>query len=401
MALENGQNRSNSFIGKVVALLFALLVIVQPFKSFLPISYSMAIILLCSPYFLWGTIKYKGKLRYILFVALYVVFRIINHGTTFEEFATLAILLLFAITLLGNSFDFDCFLTWTVRIGSVASVCVIVQVIVHTLTGVHIPFLTTGMIRDSLLGTGYRTLITTGMSSGSYRPSAFFLEPSAFAAYCFPAIFYLIFKLKSTRGLKLALFISVGVVCTTSTMGLLLVVLIWGLLLYQASFKENKIKTKWFFIFCGAIVAGIVAFFVSSRLQFMVLRLFQGMGDSQHSAIQGRLGGGQYYISQLSREEFLFGTGLSTENLTMFLSGIYHLIYTDGILCAIIFEMMFISRIVQTKGFDRILQMLVILLSFFSDIVLIHSLMYFMVYAFTARDEVHICSPRFKLAFRR
>lgn len=386
---------------RLFSFLYAIIVIVQPLTTFLPVTWSMTIILLSVPYLLIRGIKQRKSFKSVFFVSLYAAFRIINYGTTIEELLTMFILVLFAISLSNNEFYFENFFKWTTRIAIIASACIGFQVLVHTTIGVHIPFLTTGMIRGAVMASGYENLITTGMSLGVYRPSAFFLEPSTFASYSFPVIFYLLFKCKDTIGVKYALWISLGMVVSTSSMGTLLAVFMWGIYLFNASFKENKIKTKWFLVFCTVIVIGVIAFLSSPKIQYSILRIYQGMGDNQYSAVRGRLGGGQYYISQLSKSEYLFGTGKSTENLTMYLSGIYHLIYTDGIICAVIFELMFVSRFFMKKGFDRIFMLVVVAVSVFSDVSLIHSLMYLLIYVFTEIDEVRLKRSRVRLRLRR
>lgn len=340
------QNKYNA-LDKIFAFLYAIIVIVQPLRSFLPVTLSMAIIIVSVPYLLFLLLTRKNKFKNIAFVTLYAVYRIINHGTSVEELITMLFLILLATILNNNRFDFDSFFKWTVRICCLASACVILQVVMYYIANVHISFLHVGILREDL--SNYERLISTGMTSNAYRPSAFFLEPSAFTQYAYPVLFYLIFKDGSRESIKYAFFISLGIIASTSGMGIMLTILLWGVYLFYNCFRDGKLNRKWFGLLCLAIVACMIAYFASLQLQYSVQRIFQGDGVG-NSAIQGRLEGGQYYVSQLNRSEFIFGTGDTGAELTLYMSGVYHLVYTDGILCAALFFLIFIMQALTKKG---------------------------------------------------
>lgn len=394
----NSQNGYNN-IDRIYAFLYAIILIVQPIRSFLPVTLSMAIIIVSLPYMVFLLLKGKFKTNNIFFVALYAFYRIINHGTSVEEFIAMAFLVLFVLVLSNDLFDFEYFFKWTLRISRLAAACVIIQVIVHLITNIHIPLSYAGLLRDDLIN--YERLITTGMTDTGYRPSAFFLEPSAFTQYAYPVLFYLLFKDESSKGKKTALFISLGIIVCTSGMGIGLTVMMWGLYLFYNSFHNAKINKKWFGLFCMAIMACLVAYMISPQLQYSIQRIFTGIGSS-NSAIQGRLGGGQYYISLFNQEQLLFGIGDVGENLTMYMSGIYRLIYVDGIISVILFFLMFITQAITKKGFDRMLPVIVILLTIFSDVTLIHNLTYIMIYVFGMGNNVNaneLIRTRIKIKF--
>jgi len=67
-------------------------------------------------------------------------------------------------------------------------------------------------------------------SSAFYRPSAFFLEPSHFAVYCIPVIVTTLFSRTGDekRERQIALFISTGVLLSTSGMGIGVVIICWA-----------------------------------------------------------------------------------------------------------------------------------------------------------------------------
>ena len=106
------QNKYNA-LDKIFAFLYAIIVIVQPLRSFLPVTLSMAIIIVSVPYLLFLLLTRKNKFKNIAFVTLYAVYRIINHGTSVEELITMLFLILLATILNNNRFDFDSFFKWT------------------------------------------------------------------------------------------------------------------------------------------------------------------------------------------------------------------------------------------------------------------------------------------------
>ena len=384
-------------LDRIFAFLFAVMVIVQPLRSFLPVTLSMAIIIASIPYILFFLSSRWLSMKSVYFVAPYAIFRIINHGTSVEEFITMLFLILLVIFLSNNWFDFDDFFKWTVRISCFASACLILQNLAHLIANIHIPFLNIGMVRDGM--SSYETLISTGTASGVYRPSAFFIEPSAYTQYAYPVLVYLLFKSGSKRSLKFALLISIGIIASTSGMGIMLSVGLWGLYLFYNSFGTGKIKRKWFGVFIVAVLMVLVAYIMSPQLQYSVQRIFTGIGG-QNSAIQGRLGGGQYYISLFNRSEFLFGTGDAGTELTMYMSGLYHLIYIDGVICAALFILMFAVQAIRRRGGDRLLPCIVILMTVFSDTTLIQTLVYVMIYVFATVNHVEVKQLKRKIKIR-
>jgi hypothetical protein len=143
----------------------------------------------------------------------------------------------------------------------------------------------------------------------------------------------------------------------------------------------------------------LVAYIMSPQLQYSVQRIFTGIGG-QNSAIQGRLGGGQYYISLFNRSEFLFGTGDAGTELTMYMSGLYHLIYIDGVICAALFILMFAVQAIRRRGGDRLLPCIVILMTVFSDTTLIQTLVYVMIYVFATVNHVEVKQLKRKIKIR-
>ena len=385
---HNSMTRPCKYNGldKLFAFLLAVIVIVQPLRSFLPVTLSMAIIIASIPYMFFSCLgRRRLSLKGTAFVAIYAIYRIVNHGTSIEECITMLFLILLAVFLSNNWFDFDDFFKWTVRISCFASVCLILQNLFHMMVNVHIPFLTMGILRDGM--SRYETLVSTGITSGAYRPSAFFLEPSAFTQYAYPILVYLLFKKSSKRNIWCAALISVGIIASTSGMGIMLSAGLWGLFLLYNSLGTGKIKAKWLAVSIVAVLAVLSAYIVSPQLQYSVQRIFIRI-DGQNSAIQGRLGGGQYYISLLDQSEILWGTGNPGNELRLYVSGVYRLIYTDGIICLVLFLLMFAVQAIRRKGFDRLLPCIVIVMTVFSDPTLIQALVYFMIYIFTAVDHV-------------
>ena len=396
--ITNSQKRY-SIIDRIYAFLYAIILLVQPIRSFLPITLSMAIIVASIPYMLFLLSRGRFKISNIFFVALYAFYRIINHGTSVEEFITMIFLILLVLVLNNDAFDFEYFFKWTLRISRLAAACVILQVVVHFILNVHIPFLNVGMLRGDL--SYYESLVSTGLASNVYRPSAFFMEPSAFTQYAYPVLFYLLFKDEYNEGKKTALFISLGIIVCTSGMGIGLTVMMWGLYLFYNSFRAAKINKKWFGLFCTVIIVCLIAYMVSPQLQYSIQRIFTGIGSS-NSAIQGRLGGGQYYISLLNREQLIFGAGDLGEEITMYMSGIYQLIYIDGVIAVVMFFLMFISQAIKNKGFNRILPFIVVVLTIFSNMALIHNLAYIMIFVYCLGTNINssrLIKKRIKVKF--
>lgn len=358
--------------------LLALVPIVQPLNEIASVSNSMLILVLTTPYVAFLVFK-SGKLEIAssIPIVLYCMYRILNHGTSFPEMLSLLFVVLLTIALWNDLLNMEMIFKFAEFFAMVGAIAIILQTVVYYIFGLHIVVLQNAWLREELRL--YEVLLSTGISGGMYRPCGIFTEPSAMTVYSFPILFFLIYKDGSKKALQKAALISLGVVASTSGMGIALIMGLWGLLFLTKSYSRNRFNKKWGMLTVILVFVVIAACIFYEPLRNSIIRIFSGFGDNQYSAIQGRVGSGAYYISQLSTRELIMGTGSTGEELTMYLSGMYSIIYTDGIIGYAFYVFIFICFFRKNIRLKKWFPLLVCALSIVSDITLIHYLIYYFI----------------------
>lgn len=182
--------------------------------------------------------------------------------------------------------------------------------------------------------------VATMTSEGLFRPSAFFLEPSHYSQYCILGLASL-FGTEEKIITKKKILVSLGIVLTTSGIGMAAVALIWFayLYLYNKDFNKKKMGT----IILFTIVA-ILGFFImysrSSGFKASIDRVI-APGDG-YNAVAGRLGT-SWLVKSLHGEKLVWGLGFDnvptygSSHERYYVTGIIQLILCQGIVGTIIF----------------------------------------------------------------
>lgn len=384
MLMENSRNsrfKLSLNLDRVIAVLIALLPVIQPLKTPFSVSLSMALLIVMTPLVALRCFKLKSvTYRGLVFVFVFCIFRIVNHGTQVEELLSMLFVMLLSVVLLSNGIALQTYKKTVIFISMLCSVAVIIQFITYYLSGIHIAFLRAEMLRDNLVAS-YSKQLSTGISTGMYRPSGFLAEPAALSIFALPGLIMLLFENQqvSRKSWRRVIVISAGIVLSTSGMGMALVAGLIVLYVLRRSYKSGRLNRKWTFRLLGIVILGCIAAVAIPQIRNAIIRIFSGFGDNQYSAIRGRMGGGSYYVSLLSGRELLLGSESGIENMTMYLSGIFYIICSEGIVGLILYVCIFMSVALKTKGSVRLLAFLSVLLLLISNLYLIH----YMVFYFT------------------
>ena len=354
--------------------LLALLPIIQPIKTFLPITWSMLVLVLMVPYIIVKLFKTRVKVQSTAIVAVYSLFRIFNHSTSASELLTMLFLIALVIALRSDIINFEKFYYFVIMISFFASLLIIIQTLCHYVLGLHLTILSPMLLRTHEMELSYYTQLTTGMQGVLYRPSAFFIEPSAFSFYALPALFLLVNgnDQQNKRKRYIAYTISAGVLLSTSGIGLLYVVICWAFYMYREAVSNKKNTAKYIIILITAIACFAIAVIYIPILNQTFMRIFSS-SDNSYSAITGRVGSGQYYYSLLSQREKIWGAGKSVEEYKMYLSGMYSIIMSDGIIGYILFLLIFVLLAFSLKNYFSMLSLIFAFSSIFSNIATIQS----------------------------
>lgn len=241
-----------------------------------------------------------------------------------------------------------------VRISCLMSVVVTIQTVFYYLFGIIM-----GDGREFLLP--FNNLFEESVSSyvststmvinGLFRPSAFFLEPAHFAQYCSLALCISLFentaKMKSSR---ISILISIGMILTTSGLGIAVTGLVWGI---KFLMDVNTLsKRKVLFAIVNALCLVIAMVILYNEVEFFANAVNRILIQDENNAIAGRIGS-VAFLDWLSGTERVFGAGYknlpwsTARNVAYYTTSIVEIQYCQGVVGLVVFIMMLIITLVR------------------------------------------------------
>ena len=330
----------------VCAIVIALIPILFSYKQIFSISPTYIVLILLLPYVALKLISKKCfvfKYQGILF--LYLFYMLIDHGITLGEVVVFFLFLIYAFATHNRVFNAEILWKVIVSISCIATIGVLIQAFFYYGLGQQILMCPTGMMEPDVweqygVDSSYRA-----GGHEMFRPAAFFLEPSIYSQYVVLAIMYLrLSEVRTKKDLQLAIFLSIGIIVSTSGIGIATIVAVW-LLSYGKVIFNSKNFLKGFVGVLFFIVVLIIAFNVSEIFRESALRIV-GLGEhSDYNAIAGRTGGVVFMWNSLSGSELWFGTGeyISKWYTWGFLGTFFRIIYEYGLIGVSLFTLLFLS----------------------------------------------------------
>lgn len=237
------------------------------------------------------------------------------------------------------------------KVAVIAALAVMLQTISHILFNYHIQMININWCLDSM--ERYRSIITTGVGKSEtlYRPSAFFLEPSHLAEYCIIALVVCLFNEKPDK--KSALVISLGIVLSTSGIGIISVFGIW--IYWFVKKSQRRIIDDLPKIISG-IFAVLIVFLVLNQFEAfrVVISRFTGQSKTGYNAIHGRFFWWDTYFKNYSFKDLLWGFGYSSLP-DVYFTGMMTQLYAFGIIGFSIFIIALIVLFIKSKYSNRVL----------------------------------------------
>lgn len=238
---------------KFFSILIILLPILYQYKS--PIySISLGEFLLV-PYIFYYILEYCSKVKkikieksLILFCFITVlntlIVSIVKNYFNFEPSITIIIRMIFYIILIFAAFeyfDFKYAMRLYNKITIVLSIYLIIQYIYTQITGNYLPIY---IDYNLLFGPEMRNPDLSEYYMYTFRPSSFFLEPSYFALFSLPVICYNLLYYEECIKYRIftSLIITISLVLSGASSGIIGVVLIWGVYLYPETIKKIDFK---------------------------------------------------------------------------------------------------------------------------------------------------------------
>lgn len=365
LALNSSSKKAG---GVASAVVMALLPVAMMYKvPVLGIGISTLAIVILAFALLVTVIGRIGSINAWLFIlaVLYFGYVIVkSDGITIVT--SLAVLCIY-LGLIAGAADAATFRKTVELVSVLAAVGVVVQVLAHSVVGVHIPMINYSFCIDSMAQ--YKDAILTGYSQAEplYRPSAFFLEPSHMATYCTVGLLSALFG--RNPDFKIAVVVSVGLLLSTSGIGMILCAASWTC--YAAFGDAQGVSRRGQRILVVALLAVIaVIVLMQTGLFSQITARFTGSygySDSQYNALWGRTMYWDVYITPMGGTDLLFGFG-SFKMPDVYFTGLMETVYCYGIVGLVLLYALYVGTMFYAKGAGKCLCAILLGMSFVANL---------------------------------
>jgi len=267
------------------------------------------------------------------------------------------ILMLFIMLFIATPsyFDYALFEKYLRRVTLFVSIYAMVQLLFYTVTGLKL----INVFGATKQGVQFES--TLEQYEVTYRPPSIFIEPSNVTYYIVPYLAISLFASFSEgklgvrdkrRDLIDAIIISLGVVCTTSGQGAVVLGVVWSLWVIISVFKKGMAKNIKFFP-----ILGVAALYLynSDSFQYTIGRL--NTSGTELSAIDARYAG-YLAFDFLSRDTKIFGTGYGNYIEEIYYPSFADIMFCTGIVGLILVLVMYLMFFRKGCTFQKVLVIL-------------------------------------------
>lgn len=288
-------------------------------------------------------------------------------------------------------FDYNLFIKWIFRIGIITNLYLLLQNFTHYILGFTLTnVFDIGFIKPNY--EGYGVIEGNLLNTTNYRPSSFFGEPAYFGYFIVLVLIVSLFD-QTLKGNKIvrSLFYSVGIVLSTSSGAIYIMIIVWGLYFFLN--ESMRIKLLGISLISISTILIIV-------LSFNIDSILSTMGNFGHAleyAINkvsnvsnlARVGGSFDKISGFLHGNFIWiGKGIGNQVELEYLNAIATIIAWNGIIGVILFILLIISFLKKRLDKVSIVILIVYIINgLYSGMYLsIHSIMYLIVILYKRKN---------------
>lgn len=359
--LVNVVEKRKTIPDMIVAILLAMCPLLQHYRGFV-YNAALTVMVLLIPYLLLRAVpKLKelsaSNLSVVLLMVIYMVYRVIDHGTSITELGQSGVLIIYFITMALGCIDVKSFCRTGVIISVLAAVVLTVQYVCFYIFRLHFQIVPTALLLPSanqwILGAQTGLAGITEKINDLYRPSAFFLEPSHVYIYMFPHLFILLFGSKEKWAKYAAIALTWGLVLCTSGMGIAAAAGAW--VLYFALYNEKTgtfslksiIRKRNLIAIVVLLVLLVAAVMYIPTVQRTVSRIFKtGTGVT---AISGRVSKALKGMESLTPLQWIIGVEDTTHGISYNMPGLIAAIYRHGLIGMVLSVSIYVQSIYKLK----------------------------------------------------
>lgn len=308
-----------------------------------------------------GEIQYKkiilSLIIYVMTITIISIFSAPLYASTFSILVRMfRLVILLGIFMFCDKeyFDLNYGMKLLQKITIIASIYLILQFLIYTVSGYILPSFIPGLTK--LEGIAYRS--TLSAYARFYRPTSFFLEPSSFVYFASLMLVcslflenYFVLEYKEIT----AVLITIAILLSTSGQGFIVISVTWGVWCVSFLFHGNLNRKRMIKIF-GVLIGIITIIPVIMRSEIVnrtLGRIFVEDPNSM-SAIDARSGGYEMFNS-LSIFRKIVGMGFGNLPDNVYFSSIADILFTLGIIGLFIVLVLYFDLFLHGKLFQKML----------------------------------------------
>ncbi|WP_078543562.1 hypothetical protein [Litchfieldia alkalitelluris] len=167
-----------------------------------------------------------------------------------------------------------------------------------------------------------------------YRPTSFFLEPAHYSQYVLIALVLFLFKEEfNIKNIISSVFITIGVLLSTSGQGLIIATLIWFVYMLNLLLAKREIwKKRLLGITFPIITLAVLPFLLRSEIIQNNISRILSSGSATSTAVGARTSGYLTFIMEDSIFIKLFGAGFGNTPHGVWFAGLSYILYCLGII---------------------------------------------------------------------
>lgn len=370
-------SENTTFGDKVCALVLALAPLLQHYKGIVENAGFTVLILITPILFIRTFYKLKGGLinkkcfYAIIPLVIFYFYTIIIRDFNVMRLGYVLLLSWIFLCVSNGSINISYFFKCATKIAILATIAIIIQFVSHNVLGRTIDFRPL-----SLLVSQNVIWVRTAEYYGAgylFRPSGFFLEPSHFFLYSFPIITVLLLSVnRDKKDFRTALFISLGLLLTTSGMGIVVLAGLWTL--YFLIYKKVEDYSIFSFIkqisvrSVVIVLLLVVVFYLAYRgipfIQSAVDRFL--IEDETSNAIDGRTRLVENYVKSITGRAVWFGTPNAMADLDFNVPGFFATYIKFGIFGLLFSYWFYLQGLFKLKGPYFWLTLIIVVISYFT-----------------------------------
>lgn len=328
---------------------------------------------------------------------LFRIYAVIAHGTDFLEVAHAGVVCFYYIIAACGLLNIKNFIKYGYCVAMAASIAIIMQYCCFYIFDFHLQLVPTSLLLPESdywvvrAQTGFGNVIDP---EAFYRPSAFFLEPSHMFLYLFPQLFIVLLSPnKRIWKTASAVVMTIGLILTTSGMGICVAAGAWGLYFTCSSGKDNIISLRYLFrirnlwviplylLACYLLYDNVIV------IEDSINRIFVSESSSASTAIEGRTESAASVINKIEGIDVIFGVSDSTADLNCNMSGFRATQYKYGIIGLILSYAFYVFSFLKLRYHYVWISFIILIVSYFSAHT--HGTFYMMYYVFILLEGWH------------